>query len=301
MVSGGKYVAAIGNFDGVHVGHRQLLERTTAFAATIGADAAAVTFEPHPRRFFRPADPPFLITTSRRRDELLRASGARAVFTLVFDAETAALTPDAFVNVVLKDRLRLAGVATGAEFRFGRGRSGDAAGLARLARAAGLEALIITPATEQGRAEKIGSSAIRSAIAAGDMAAAAAMLGRPWSVEGVVSEGRRLGRTIGFPTANMALGELIEPRRGVYAVRARIGDASVSGVANFGLRPTVGDAAASLLEAHFFDWSGDLYGRVIDVEFHAFLREERRFDSLDALKDQIARDAAAARAVFTGG
>lgn len=287
--------AAIGNFDGVHRGHRLLLERTTEFAESIGADPAAVVFDPHPRRYFRPDDPPFLITTSEARNALLREAGARDVFKLAFDKALASLSPEAFVRDVLKARLNLAGVVTGKDFRFGAGRAGDAAGLAALCQTHGLRALIVDPLSDGLHSEKIGSTAIREAILSGAVDRAAAMLGRPWRVDGVVERGRQIGRTLGFPTANLTLGDLIEPRRAVYAVRAIVDGKRHDGVANFGRKPTVGDVSP-LLEVHLFDFSGDLYGKTIGAEFIALLRDERKFESLEALKAQIAADCIDARA-----
>ncbi|MFN0024320.1 MAG: riboflavin biosynthesis protein RibF [Parvularculaceae bacterium] len=289
------YVAAIGNFDGVHRGHTFLLERTIAFAASLGARPAAVVFDPHPRRYFRPDDPPFLITAPEMRNALIVQAGAAAVLPLAFDRGLASLSPEAFVRDVLKGHLGLAGVVTGADFRFGAGRAGNAAGLAALCEAHGLRPLIVEPLADQQHTEKIGSTAIREALLTGAVDRASLMLGRPWRVEGVVEQGRQIGRTLGFATANLTLGDLIEPRRAVYAVRAIVDGAVIDGVANFGRKPTVG-AASPLLEVHLFDFSGDLYGRVIGVDFIAFLRDERKFDGLDALKAQIAADCHAAKA-----
>lgn len=294
MAIGVRYAAAIGNFDGAHRGHRFLLERTIAFAASIGANPAVVVFDPHPRRFFRPDDPPFLITAPETRNALLRDAGAAEVFPLAFDKSLSSLAPEAFVRDVLKGRLDLAGVVSGRDFRFGAGRAGDAVGLAALCGAYGLRSLIVDPLTDQQHTDKIGSTAVREAIMSGAMDRAAAMLGRSWRVDGVVERGRQIGRTLGFPTANLTLGDLIEPRRAVYAVRAEADGRKYDAVANFGRKPTVGDGAP-LLEVHLFDFSGDLYGRCIGVEFIAFLRDERKFDGLDALKAQIGADCIEAR------
>ncbi len=288
------FAAAIGNFDGVHRGHDYLLSQTAAFADAIGAAPAAVVFDPHPRRYFRPDDPPFLITTAETRDALLRQRGA-AVLPLAFDRALASLSPEAFVRGVLKGRLNLEGVVTGRDFRFGAGRAGDAGGLAALCQAHGVKSLIVEPLADRRHTDKIGSTAIREAILTGAVDRAAAMLGRPWRVDGVVERGRQIGRTLGFATANLTLGELIEPRRAVYAVRAIVDGRRFDAVANFGRKPTVG-AVAPLLEVHLFDYSGDLYGRRIGVEFAAFLRDERKFDGLDALKAQIALDCIDAKA-----
>ena len=286
--------AAIGNFDGVHRGHRALLAHVMKFAAKAGARTGAVVFEPHPRRFFRPNDPPFLITTPQARDALLLAAGADAVFRLGFDKRLASSTPEEFVRDILKGELGLGGVAVGADFRFGAGRAGDAQSLERLCKSHGLAVEIIATLAEQGHSDKIGSTAIREAILSGAVDLAAHMLGRPWRVESVVEGGNRVGRTLGFPTANLTLGELIEPRRGVYAVRAHVGGEAYAGVANFGRRPTVG-APAPLLETHLFDFDRDIYGQVLAVEFVRFIRDEKKFSGLDALKAQIAEDCITAR------
>lgn len=294
-----RVAAAIGNFDGVHKGHRRLIEETVRFAAALGAEPGALVFDPHPRRYFEPDAPPFLISTPERRARDLREAGARRVITLTFDAALAAMTPEAFIRDVLKARLNLAGVVTGTDFRFGKGRAGDAESLRRLCEEAGVAVKLVEPKAEAA-GEKIGSSAIREAVAAGDMRAAADMLGRPWSVEGEVVAGEKRGRTIGFPTANLILGDLIEPRYGVYAVRVDADGRRYGGVANFGRRPTVG-APAPLLEVHLFDFSGDLYGGRIEVEFLDFIRDEKKFESLDALKAQIAADGEKARRLVGDG
>lgn len=292
MVTGA--VAAIGSFDGVHRGHRFLIAETEKLAISVGAPVGAVVFDPHPRLFFQPEAPPFLITLPATRDALLKQAGVDVICSVAFDAGLAAMTPDAFVREILKARLGLSGVVAGAEFRFGKARAGDGEGLKRLCAAEGMSAHLAAPLADDSHAEKISSTAVRAAIAAGDMRSAARLLGRIWSVGGVVSKGRELGRTIGFATANLTLGALIEPRRGVYAVRATAYGKTYDGVANFGRRPTVGESAP-LLETHLFDFSGDLYGAPLDVAFVDFIRDERRFDGLDALKAQIALDCEEAR------
>ncbi len=294
MVNAPSVIAAIGNFDGVHRGHRALIERVTTIARDAGKRAGAVVFDPNPRRFFRAADPPFLITSAETRDRLLREAGAEFVLSLRFDQCLASLTPEEFVRDRLKGALGLSGVVVGGDFRFGAGRSGDAGGLAALCAAYGLSAFILLPVAEKGHSDKIGSTAIREAILTGAVDRAAEMLGRLWSVAGIVEAGNKVGRTLGFPTANLTLGDIIEPRRGVYAVRVRTEGRTVDGVANFGRRPTVG-APAPLLEAHLFDFAGDLYGKTIEVAFAAFIRDEMKFSGLDALKAQIAADCDAAR------
>ena len=299
MVTPKNFICALGNFDGVHLGHRHLLNETAAFAREHGAAPGAVLFDPHPRRFFRPGDPPFLLTAPAQRDALLREAGAEAIFAIPFDHALASMTPGGFVNDVLKDRLGLKGVVTGADFRFGKGRAGDGAALKALGEAAGLKVKLVETLASNPQAEKFGSSAVRAALQAGEPDKAAAMLGRPWSVIGKVGEGRKVGRTIGFPTANMTLGELIEPRKGVYATRATIGAKTYDAVSNFGRRPTVETGESPpLLETYLFDFDGDLYGREVEIAFIAFLRDEKKFDGLDALKAQIAEDSAQARALL---
>ena len=297
MVGGKNMIAALGNFDGVHLGHQYLLKQTAEFAQAHGAAAGAVLFEPHPRRYFRPDDPPFLLTLPAKRDALLRAAGAEEIFALTFDKALASMSPEEFVNGVLKEKLGLAGVVTGADFRFGKGRAGDGDALKALGEAAGLKVKLAGVLSETPDTEKFGSSAVRAALQDGAVEKAASMLGRDWSVTGVVAEGRKVGRTIGFPTANLTVGELIEPRKGVYVTRTLVDGKTYGSVSNFGRRPTVG-SDAPLLETYLFDFDGDLYGREIEVAFVAFLREEQKFDGLDALKAQIANDCVNARAIL---
>ncbi|WDI32556.1 bifunctional riboflavin kinase/FAD synthetase [Hyphococcus flavus] len=294
MVGRNRYIAAIGNFDGVHLGHQFLLKETSAFASQHDAKLGVVLFEPHPRRFFQPDAPPFLLTSSPARDSILRSHGVNEIFTLTFDAELASMTPEQFVNDVLVGRFLLAGVMAGADFRFGAKRAGDGAALKALGEQAGMKVKLVELLDDSDGEGKYGSSAIREAIRDGAMDEAREMLGRPWSVTRSVEEGRKVGRTIGFPTANMTLGSLVEPRNGVYATRAVVNGKVYGAVSNFGRRPTVG-SDAPLLETYLFDFEGDLYGQEIQISFHAFLRDEKKFDGLDALKAQIAEDCLMAR------
>lgn len=294
MVGQNDVIAAIGNFDGVHLGHQHLLRETAAFAQGHNARLGVVVFDPHPRRYFRPDGPPFLITPPEQRDKLLKSYGADEIFSLRFDKALASRSPQEFVRGVLKGELGLAGAVTGADFHFGKGRAGDGAALVALGEAEGLRVKLVDVLAGNPTAEKYGSSAIRNALQDGDVKTAAAMLGRLWTVGGVVEEGQRLGRTLGFATANFTLGEVIEPRKGVYATRASVGGKEYDAVSNFGRRPTVG-ADAPLLETHLFDFDGDLYGKEIDVAFVDFIRDEQKFDGLDALKTQIAKDCDKAR------
>lgn len=275
-----------------------MLKRTAAFATSLGGRPGAVVFNPHPRRYFRPEDPPFLLTSSDTRNALLRLHGAEAVIDLPFDKALASLTPQAFVADVLKGELNLKGVVVGADFRFGAGRAGDGDMLRALGAEYGIAVDLVDVLSENPKAEKFGSSAVRAALAAGDVKGAAAMLGRPWSVSGVIQEGQRLGRDIGFPTANIVLGEIIEPRKGVYATKATVNGETFPAVSNFGRRPTVG-GGAPLLETHIFNFNGDIYDVEIDIDFVDFIRDERKFDGLDALKAQIAADCEHALRILT--
>lgn len=292
-------IAALGNFDGVHLGHQHLLKETAAFAKANGAAPGVVLFNPHPRRFFAPDDPPFLLTAPAQRDALLREAGAEVVYAVTFDRTLASMTPDEFVNQVLKDQLGLKGVVCGADFRFGKGRAGDGADLQRLGAAAGLMVKLVDVLAQNRQDGKFGSSTVRAALQEGAVEKAAAMLGRPWSVTAKVDEGRKVGRTIGFPTANMTLGDLLPPRNGVYATRATVDGKTYDAVSNFGRRPTVESRESPpLLETYLFDFDGDLYGEEIEVAFIAFLRDEQKFDGLDALKAQIAADCVKAKALL---
>lgn len=297
MVDGASVIAAIGNFDGVHLGHQHLLGEAARFAAAHDARPGVVLFEPHPRRYFRPDDAAFLLTSSAQRDALLRVYGATEIFTLTFDKALASLAPEEFIRLVLKQKLGLGGIVAGADFRFGAGRAGDSQALQAIGDEVGLKVKIVDLLPQPADGAKFGSSAVRAALRDGDMARAHVLLGRPWAVRGVVTQGEQRGRTLGFPTANMTLGEIIEPRRGVYATRARVDGVTHDAVSNFGRRPTVG-SEAPLFETHLLDFDGDLYGREIEVDFIDFIRDEVKFDGLDALKAQIAKDSVKARALL---
>jgi riboflavin kinase/FMN adenylyltransferase len=285
---------ALGNFDGLHAGHRAVME--AARLAGHGKFSVA-TFEPPPRAYFRPGDPPFRIFRPERRNAAILASGAATVFELPFNGEMAAMTDEGFVRTVLVDGLGATHISVGFDFRFGRGRMGHAQRLSSLGRALGFGVTIVEEVEGQGA--KASSTAIRQALMAGEPELAAEMLGGPWVADGVVESGERNGRKLGFPTANFQLGELIHPKHGVYAVRAKIeGEADWRpGVANFGRTPTTG-LRDPLLETHIFDFTGDLYGRKLDVQMIAYLRPERRFDSLELMVEQMHKDAARARAIL---
>ena len=285
---------ALGNFDGLHAGHRAVIAAARAAAARLGAPAGVATFDPAPRRVFQPDAPPFRILTGMRRDLTLAAMGLDACFLVPFDAATAAMSDREFVDAVLVRQLGAQAVAVGFDFQFGRKRMGDAASLVRLGDEAGFETIIV-PEVADG-AEKLSSTRIREHLAAGEMEEAALQLGQPWIVDSVVEHGEKRGRTLGYPTANMKLGEIVHPAHGIYAVWVRIDGEAVwrAGVANFGRTPTTGLRDA-LLEVVIFDFDGDLYGRRLHTAFAAFLRPELKFDSLDELVRQMDRDAAEAR------
>ncbi len=286
---------ALGNFDGVHLGHRAVLR--AAHAARPDLPLQALTFEPHPREHFRPDDPPFRLTLAPAKVAALEAAGARVVHALPFDAELAAMSAGDFVEQVLHRALGAKHLACGADFAFGHRRGGDVAFLAHEAEARGI-GLSIVPAVSDA-AGPITSTRIRRALQDGYPDRAAEMLGHAWAIESEVVHGDKIGRVLGWPTANMWIGRHLEPARGVYAVRARLPDGRVvPGVANIGRRPTLGGDPQTRLETHLFDFSGDLYGQVMAVELLHFLRPDAKFDGLEALKIAIGEDAANARRVL---
>ncbi|WP_421857465.1 bifunctional riboflavin kinase/FAD synthetase [Oceanicaulis sp.] len=291
-------VAALGNFDGVHRGHRAVIATACAFAQTLDAPCAGAVFSPHPRQVFAPDAPPFLLMNDHQRARALKQAGAEAVFHIPFSKAMAAMTPDAFVRVVLAEGLGLKGVVTGADFCFGKDRAGDATALKALGARYGVAVTIAEAVNLDDASGKISSTNVRNALREGDVKAAAALLERPFAIEGVVSKGDQRGRLLGFPTANIGLGEYLRPKFGVYAVRAHLpsGD-SVAGVANLGSRPTV-EGTEARLEAHLFDFEADLYGQTLEVELIDFIRPEQKFDGLEALTAQIAADSATARAML---
>jgi riboflavin kinase / FMN adenylyltransferase len=283
-------MAAIGNFDGVHRGHRHLLD----MALGSGRPGAAVTFEPHPRTYFQPDRPLFRLTPEPVKLAVFARLGLAGAFVRRFDQDLAALTAAQFVDL-LAGELEVSGVVIGHDFHFGRGREGNPARMAELCRERGLECLV-APAVVEGT-EPVSSSAIRAALEAGDAAGANCLLGYRWFVRAEVRHGEKRGRVLGYPTANMRLPDDCRLRHGIYAVRASVGGRPVDGVASFGRRPTF-DNGAPLLETHLFDFSGDLYGQVLDVEFAGWIRGEERFDGVEALVRQMDRDSAEARRVL---
>jgi len=286
------FSVALGNFDGVHAGHHAVIEAAKAIDAPLGV----ATFEPPPRAYFRPEDPPFRLYRPARRNARLTSLGAAAIYELPFNGDMAAMTDEEFARIVLSEGIGAAHVTVGFDFRFGRGRMGDGARLSSLGRALGFGVTIAEKVEALGA--KASSTAVREVLITGEPRKAAEILGHSWVIDGVVEHGEKRGRTIGFPTANMHLGDLIHPKHGIYAVRVRIdGESSWrGGVANFGRTPTTG-LRDPLLETVIFDFDDDIYDKWIEVALVEFLRPELKFDSLDAMVEQMHKDAARARAV----
>ena len=295
-------ILALGNFDGFHAGHQAVVGEAVRWARAEGRPAIVATFDPHPKRFFVPDAPWFRLTTLDQRAELFAAAGAAAMLVIHFDAAVARMTGPEWIEQMLRKRFGVAGVVTGEDFTFGRGRSGNTAVLAEMGAACGIAARTVGPVLDGGA--PVSSTRIRAALEAGDCATATRLLTRPFTVRGEVIHGDKLGRTIGFPTANVALDHYLRPLYGIYAVRGHLPDANpfngraVDGAANVGIRPTF-DPPKELLEPHFFDFAEDLYGQTIDVAFHGFIRPEAKYDNLAALTAQIAADCAAARELLT--
>ncbi len=286
-------VIALGNFDGFHRGHQAVAREAVEWARAEGRPAIIATFDPHPVRHFSPDAPPFRLTTLDQREALFAAAGADAMMVFAFGAELAATTAESFVSDLLVDRLGAGAVVTGEDFTFGKGRGGNVRVLAELGARLGLRARAVGPVTADD--EVVSSSRIRDALIAGDCATATRLMTRPFAVRGTVMHGDKLGRTIGFPTANLLMGTYLRPRYGIYAVTARLADGRLlKGAANLGIRPTF-DPPKELLEPHFFDFAEDLYGQEIEVEFRHFLRPEWKFDGVEAMMHQIARDCDEAR------
>lgn len=281
-------VIALGNFDGFHLGHQAVAGEAVRWARAMGRPAIIATFDPHPVRHFKPDAAPFRLTTLDQREALFKAAGADAMLVFAFDGTLAGTTADSFVRDLLVGRLGAAAVVTGEDFTFGKARGGNIQVLRDVGAEAGLQTRAVGPVLLDG--EVVSSSRIREALIAGDPQEAARLLTRPFAIKGPVQHGDKVGRTINFPTANLDIGTYLRPRYGIYAVTGHLSDGRVlKGAANIGIRPTF-DPPKELLEPHFFDFSGDLYGQEIEVAFHHFLRGEAKFDSLDALVAQMERD-----------
>ncbi len=294
-----KAVYAIGNFDGVHLGHRAVITRTIELARARGAPGAALTFEPHPADYFAGAPVVYRLTPFAAKAAALRALGLDGAVFLSFDAALAGLSAEAFVEDILVRALDIGAAVVGGDFHFGKGRSGSPAFLQRAGERFGfdVEVLAKVEALHIGEAEAISSSGVRRALEQGDVRGAELRLGRPYSVSGVVIGGQKLGRTLGVPTANLALEPTNRLAHGVYAVRAHVEGGAYDGVASFGVRPTVDDGAP-LLEVHLFGFDGDIYGQEIRVDFVERIRGELKFGSLEALKAAMADDIAKAKAIL---
>lgn len=300
-VSGGQQrlgtggAVTIGSFDGIHLGHQALLARLKAHAACLGAPSVLLTFEPAPREYLVPADPPARLTSLRERCRILAPLDLEYLWLLHFGEMLRNLSAGAFAQLLVQE-LRPAVVVVGHDFRFGKNGAATAPVLAEAGRRLGFEVDVLPPVVLDG--ERISSSGVRAALARGDFAGARRALGRPWSMRGRVVPGQRLGVDLGFPTANLPLERRRAPVAGIFAVRVHgVAGVPLAGVASLGTRPTIGGTEA-LLEAHIFDFGGDLYGREIEVEFVAKLRDEERFATLDALTAQMRRDAAGAREIL---
>lgn len=293
-------VVAIGNFDGVHRGHQAVLERALEEAERRGVPALVLAFEPHPRKFFRPDVPLFILTPSAMKANLLSELGFDALVEQSFTREFAGHSAESFVIDVLEQRLGISHAVTGVDFHFGKDRQGGPAFLMASGERHGFGVSLVDAFRDES-AEIISSSRIRGLLEDGEVAQTAGLLGYRFTVQAEVTGGQKLGRTLGFPTANMTLPADVALRHGIYAVRFRREDGSLhDGVASFGRRPTVTSDGAPLLETFVFDFSDDLYGETCRVSFFGFLRGEEKFDGLDPLVAQMKRDEAEARALLAG-
>ncbi|AJR25723.1 MULTISPECIES: bifunctional riboflavin kinase/FAD synthetase [Sphingobium] len=290
-------IMALGNFDGFHAGHQAVARRAIELARAQGRPAVIATFDPHPMRLFRPETPWFRLTTLDQRERLFARAGADAMLVFDFTRELAALDPLSFVRLLVD--WGVAGVVTGEDFTFGKDRAGSTRSLAQLGAPLGLAAEAVPPVTGAD-GEIISSTRIRKALQSGDCATATRLLTRPFAIEGVVQHGDKLGRTIGFPTANIDLGHYLRPAYGIYAVRGLLADGRVlDGAANLGIRPSF-DPPKELLEPHFLDFAENLYDQRIEVQLIHYLRPEAKYDGLDALMAAIAKDCDDARQILAG-
>ncbi len=285
-------IIALGNFDGFHRGHQAVAGEAIEWAHAEGRPSIIATFDPHPVRFFRPDVPPFRLTTLEQRQELYLAAGATAMLVFHFDADLAGTSAEDFIAHILIERFGAHGVVTGGDFTFGKGAKGNVDLLRSLGEELGLRSRVVDPVADHGAT--VSSSRIREALREGDPQLAAQLLTRPFAIRGIVEHGDKRGRTIGYPTANLSVETYLRPRYGVYAVTGRVLATGqvLKGAANIGIRPQF-EPPKELLEPYFFDFSGDLYGQEIEVAFHHFLRGEAKFDSLEALMEQMDKDCTA--------
>ncbi|MBC8118473.1 MAG: bifunctional riboflavin kinase/FAD synthetase [Burkholderiaceae bacterium] len=289
----------IGNFDGVHRGHRTLLAHLVRAAVPRGLQAAVMTFEPHPREFFVPERAPARVSNLRDKLDAFRASGVQRVFVMHFKRNLAQLAPEAFIDQVLLSRCDMRWLLVGADFRFGAARAGDVELLSDYAKR-GVFELEIMPTIEDA-GDRISSTGVRQALMAGDLPRAGALLDRPYAISSRVMHGRKLGTSLGFPTLNLRIAHAHPALRGIFAVRVHgLAERAVSGVASIGLRPTIESAGRWLLEVHLFDFAEAVYGKLVRVEFVKKLRDERKYETLGELSAAIGSDAAQARAYLNG-
>ena len=290
-------VLALGNFDGVHRGHQAVIGRAVDIGRQQSRPVIVATFDPHPVRFFKPDVAPFRLTTLDQRETLFEGLGADAMMVFEFGAKLAGTTAQEFMTDLLVRDLGIAAVVTGSDFTFGKGKQGNVALLKSLGAEVGIEAHAVSPVAQGDGI--VSSSRIRDALWSGDPQQAAALLTRPFAIRGMVQHGDKVGRTIGYPTANIDLGSYIRPKYGIYAVTGLLPDGRVlKGAANLGIRPTF-DPPKELLEPYFFDFSEKLYGQEIEVAFHHFIRPEAKFEDLDALVAQMEKDCDEARRLLT--
>jgi len=293
-------VIALGNFDGIHRGHQAVINAARSAAEAQGKSLGLGLFSPHPTRYFKPDLPPFLLMSRRVRREVLDGLGVSVCYEIPFDDALRNMDDEEFVEEVLHQGLGIAHVVVGDDFGYGKKRCGNIETLQKHCAKRGIGVTPIKPIGLHKLYGKYGSTEIRDALKNGNVFHAAHMLSRPWQVDGIVSEGAKRGRTIGFPTANIPFGEFIRPKHGVYCIEVRLeaGADWLPAVANTGTRPTV-EGEEARIEAHIFDFDQDIYGQHVDVRFRSFIRAEQKFESFDVLKEQIAKDAAGARAVFS--
>lgn len=286
-------IVALGNFDGFHRGHQAVVNRAVQRGFHERRPVIVATFDPHPVRLFKPDVPPFRLTSLDQRSALFAGAGADAMLVFEFNRELASTSAEDFVGSLLVERLGVGGIVTGDDFTFGKGRAGNVAVLAELAAKRGIVAEAVGPVSADQ--QRVSSGFIREALAAGDFATATALLTRPYAIAGLVEDGDKRGRDLGFPTANVQLGDYQRPRYGIYAVMVRLDDGrELPGVASLGIRPTF-EPPRELLETYIFDFDEDLYGRTIEVALHHYLREEMKFDSVEPLVAQMREDEAEAR------
>ena len=286
-------ILALGNFDGFHLGHQAVVGRAVQRAFHERRPAIVATFDPHPVTYFKPDVPPFRLTSLDQREHLFAHAGADAMLVFEFNEKLRETSAEEFVSWLLAGKIGAAGVVTGDDFSFGKGRSGNVETLKTLGGYSGIAAETVAPVVVDG--ERVSSGKVREALIAGDTGHATHLLTRDFAIEGVVQRGDQRGRELGYPTANLALGDYQRPKYGIYAVRVTLDDGSeFPGVASLGVRPTF-DPPQELLEAHLFGFDGDLYGRKVEVALHAYIREEKKFDGIEPLIAHMKEDEAAAR------